>query len=111
MIFSFLEKGPVSIQLEMEETDIFCFFKTPTSIVIPETFWFLSVCTSLKLKKNVLILEEPVMTPPHPDFTQRWMVGEKYLWLAPRSLSVLLEAQNKKSSTYTSIKNSLLNFK
>jgi hypothetical protein len=111
MIFSFFENGPVSAPLETEGTDLFCFFKTPTSILVPEAIWLLSICASLKLKKNVLILEEPLTKLPSLDITSRWQVGERFLWLAPRSLSVLLEAQNKKTSTYESLKESLSNFK
>jgi hypothetical protein len=111
MIFSFTDSGPVSLAHEMEGTDLFCFFKTPTSILVPQETWLLSVCASLKIKKNVLILEEPMTKLSCSDLTVRWQVGERFLWLAPRSLSVLLEAQNEKSNTYIRLKDLLSNFK
>mgnify|MGYP006893293341 CR=1 FL=1 len=48
---------------------------------------------------------------PALNRTKRWQAGEKYLWLAPRALSVFLMAHNEIPSTYDSIKNYLISSK
>jgi len=111
MIFSFSEKSCQKINFEIDQTDIFCFFHPENAIKIPEKYWLQAVASSLKMKKNVLILEANLNAVPDINAAKRWQPGEHYLWLAPRSLSVLLEAPHAVSATYSSIKTHLKSFK
>ena len=104
MIFSFSEKESHKINFEIKDTDIFCFFHSESSINVPAEFWFHAIASSLKLKRNVLILEENLFQVPVLNSSQRWLVGDKFLWLAPRSLSVLFEVINTISISYPSMK-------
>jgi hypothetical protein len=104
MIFSLSNSTSFEVDFSSDTTDLFCFFHSQNSIKVPQEFWLKAVTSSLKLKKNVLILESPITSLPLPTTTARWEVGENYLWLAPRSLSVLLEASNDKSITYDLLK-------
>jgi hypothetical protein len=107
VIFS-LSKSPVqTLSFEISETDIFCFFHSANAVNVAEKFYLHAILTSLKMKKNVLILEENIPQAPSLDCSQRWQNGEKFLWLAPRSASVLLEAQEEISASYKFMKNYL----
>jgi hypothetical protein len=63
--------------------------------------------SSLKLKKNVLLLEAPLEVAPALDLSKRWIVGESWVWLAPRSSRVLLEAPLQIRDSYQDFKNLL----
>jgi hypothetical protein len=103
MIFSLSNQSFQKINFEMINTDIFCFFHSENAVIIPVDIWFHAVVTSLKLKKDVLILEGNISVPPSIN-SQRWLIGDEFLWLAPRSNSVLFEAVNSTSGTYTAVK-------
>jgi hypothetical protein len=111
MIFCLSESSSAEVEFSFDGTDIFCFFHSQKGIRIPEELWLKAVVSSLKLKKNVLILESPLIGPPALNTTARWQVAENFLWLAPRSLSVLLEAAIEKSITYDLLKTRLSTFK
>ncbi len=108
MIFSLSNHTAHDLSFTLENTDIFCFFSTAHAAVLPMEHWHLAVSTSLKMKRNVLVLERPLKQLPDLTMTQRWQIGENFLWLAPRSLSVFLEAHNQISVTYDSIKKTLI---
>jgi hypothetical protein len=107
MIFSFPGKNSPKIDFEILQTDIFCLFAIENTIKLPSEAWLNSIVCSLKMKTNVLVLEEHLAQPPMLNITQRWQVGDDFLWLAPRSLSVLLEAPHDISNSYNSLKNYL----
>lgn len=107
MIFSFSKTSNDLIIPTQEKLDIFCFFKTSSSISVPSELWFPSVCASLRLKHQVLILEKDVASFPSWDSSKRWVVGENWCWLAPRALSSLLQFFNDNSNTYDLMKNQL----
>lgn len=107
MIFSLSNSTSFEVDFSSDTTDLFCFFHSQNSVKVPQEFWLQAVVSSLKLKKNVLILETPIGPLPLLNSTARWEVGESYLWLAPRSLSVLLEAASQKSMTYNLLKSRL----
>ncbi len=107
MIFSFSNSSFQKINIEINQTDIFCFFHSENAICVPEKFLLQAVVSSLKIKKNVLIVEEHLADISALDTSSRWQVGEEFLWLAPRSLSVLLEALDDISDSYKSMKNYL----
>ncbi len=109
MIFSLSEKVKAHSLPEFPETDIFCFYHSASAVKVPVEVMWTAVLSSLKLKKNVLILETNLAQIPSLG-TQRWLVGEEFLWLAPRASSVLLEATLKKTSSYPSIKAYLTTF-
>lgn len=107
MIFCFASSPSYSLSFEMEQTDIFCFFHSQKSVQLSAEHWVTAVAASLKLKKNVLILERSQEQVPLIDPKQRWEVGTDYLWLAPRALSVLLQAAHQHSGAYSSVKTTL----
>ena len=111
MIFSFPGKNTQKIDFEILQTDIFCLFAIKNTIKLPSEAWLNSIVCSLKLKTNVLVLEEHLAQPPGLNTSQRWQVGDHFLWLAPRSLSVLLEAPHDISNSYHSLKNFLKSIK
>ena len=110
MIFSLSESASSFIVNEIPDTDIFCFFHSQNSVSVPSELLWISIIASLKMKKNVLILEENLTELPSLG-TSRWVVGEKFLYLAPRSSSVLLEATSRNSITYPAVKAHLTSFK
>ena len=111
MIFSLSKQNATNLTFSLENADIYCFFSASKSVALPCTYWHLAVSTSLRTKKEVLLLEEPMNQLPALNRTKRWQAGEKYLWLAPRALSVFLMAHNEIPSTYDSIKNYLISSK
>lgn len=110
MIFSLSTSQATEEVAEIAETDIFCFFHSQNSVLVPSDLMWISIVSSLKLKKNVLILEENLAQMPSLG-TSRWVVGDKFLYLAPRASSVLLEASLEKSNTYQLVKAYLMSFK
>jgi hypothetical protein len=111
MIFSFEQLPATDIEFSLEKTDIFCFFHSEKAVFVPRDSWVTAVCASLKMKKNVLLLESHREQPPVVNQSQRWEVGEDYLWIAPRALSVLIKAANENSDSYPDIKIHLGTFK
>lgn len=111
MIFSLSDKSSGEVCFTLTDTDIFCFFHSEISVSIPSENWLQAVAASLKLKRNVLLLEHPLQAPPAIINSQRWQMSEDFLWLAPRSLSVLLEAPFGISGTYNNLKIHLNTFK
>lgn len=111
MIFSLSDQSSGRVDFEIENTDIFCFFHHDKHVLIPKELWLHAVSATLKLKKNVLLLEEPILSAESVLQAQRWNAGEKFLWLAPRSLSVLLEAPLEISGSYHKLKIHLSQFK
>lgn len=111
MIFSLCEKSSDAVAIALENTDIFCFFHPEKSISVPESLWLKAVAASLKMKRNVLILEEPIASAEKVLTAQRWHAGEHFLWLAPRALRVLLEAPIEVSGSYKILKIHLSSFK
>lgn len=104
MIFSFSDSLEKEVDFNINQTDIFCFFHSENSVSLPDKYWLQAIASSLKLKKNVLILESHFTQIPLIDTTRRWQVGDEFLWLAPRSLSVLLEAHKVIPVTYKAMK-------
>jgi hypothetical protein len=111
MIFSFSAESSGKINFEIDNTDIFCFFHSENAVSVPGELWLLAIASSLKMKKNVLILEEELALSPAINSTQRWQAGDHFLWVAPRGLSVLLEADHAISGSYQSMKTYLTTFK
>lgn len=111
MIFSLSNQTAHNLAFTLENADIFCFFSAAESVVLPAQSWHLAVSASLRMKREVLLLEEPMKQLPELNRTQRWQVGEKYLWLAPRALSVFLLAHNEISNSYDSVKKTLTSSK
>ena len=111
MIFSFSAELSGKINFEIANTDIFCFFQPGNAVSIPAELWILAIASSLKMKKNVLILEEELAVSPLINSAQRWQVGDQFLWVAPRGISALLKADHLISDRYQSMKAYLKNFK
>lgn len=104
MIFSLEETPYGKVSFGLSNTDIFCFFRPENSVSVSRDCWVTAVCASLKLKRNVLLLERPLEAAPELNFSCRWQTGEGFTWLAPRALSVLFEASNEFSGSYPNIK-------
>lgn len=111
MIFSLAPNVEGKVDFDLPNTDIFCFFHSQNMTLVPESFWLHAICASLKMKRNVLLLEAPLLQVPLLNTTARWHVGDQFLWLAPRSKSVLLEAPHAISISYKSLKVRLTCFK
>ncbi len=104
MIFSFTKNSETyEINVQDSATDVCCFFDAKHSVKCPADEWFWVAMTSLKLKKNVLILETNVPWP-QLDLTRRWQVGEGWLWIAPRGRSVILDTYKNISPNIVSLR-------
>jgi hypothetical protein len=57
MIFSFSDSLEKEVDFNINQTDVFCFFHSENSVSLPDKYWLQAIASSLKLKKNVLILE------------------------------------------------------
>jgi len=99
-----------NVQVPIESTDCFCFFSAPGAVEVPREAFWISVLTSLKMKKNVLILDRPLDCAPFV-LSERWVVGEHFLWLAPRSFSTIFEAILGKTMNYSDLRHFLLTHK
>lgn len=111
MIFSFSTNSISDDELkEIPGTDIFTYFKTPTSVQVPQELWFQAVCTSLRMKKSVLILEIPGPIPVMND-KKRWETHENWSWLTPRALSVISQAYGQTFMNFQEFKHFLKNSK
>lgn len=109
MIFA-LKNSNSSARIQFEikpNLDVFCFFSCTDAVSIPEREWFNAVLASLKLGREVLILEEIPNSWPELNFSSRWEVGDNWTWLAPRSRRVLSETYTHFSTDLISIKQSL----
>ncbi len=84
--------------------DLFSFFPMKNAVECPEELWFESICTSLKMKHSVLILEEQLPAMPSFDETKRFVVSDNWCWLAPRGLSLISEAYRQKPMTFQEFK-------
>lgn len=111
MIFSLSEMKKDFIFQSREKVDVFCFFSSQHSVSCPPELWFESICTSLRMKHEVLVLEAGVSDYPAWDSSKRWVTDEHWIWLAPRSLSTLLEANGALTMTYPLLKTFLKNSK
>lgn len=111
MKFSFSKTENHAVDLNPINTDVFCYFSFEDSVFVPADLWLKAIATSLKLKRNVLILEKPLKEIPEIRATARWQVGDDFLWLAPRSLSPILKAVHTSSSTYSGLKTHLRTLK
>lgn len=111
MIFSLAESKIDFVIPERDGLDVFCFFDRPHAVKVPPHLWFQSICASLQRKHEVLILETGVQTYPEWDTSKRWVIGESWCWLAPRSLSVLLEAISIENPDYSQLMTFLVSSK
>ena len=96
---------------DLPNTDIFCYFSSENAVRVPSNLWLKAISTSLKLKRDVLILDRPIRVIPELKSSARWQVGDDFLWLAPRALSPILEAVHESSGTYEALKIHLQNYK
>lgn len=89
--------------ISIDDFHVFSFFQVPHSIQIPSELWFESVCASLRMKKNVIILESeieiPVINP-----SSRWEAGPQWVYLAPRSLGPIVQSKGSKFSDFAGFK-------
>ncbi len=109
MIFSFRVSPERELNFSLNNTDIFCFFSVNSNIYIPESNWNLALSASLRMKKNILILESFMSDLPPINERQRIIGGRDFLWMAPHALSVFNRAVHENSSSYTHVKSCLLN--
>lgn len=111
MIFSFSNNLEENVDFSSPDTDIFCFFSHINSVQVPLECWHLAVATSLRIKREALILERPIKKFPDIDRSKRWLIGDGFLWLAPRALSVFSVAPIEFSDSYESMKKYLTSAK
>ncbi|GEM_PF-2006808 len=94
MIFSFNKNKILSLPIfPTEKADIFCFFSTDHAIDLSHLHseFILSIMSSLRAKRAVLILSESISESEKFDFNYgvRAYEGSGYLYLAPHALSLL----------------------
>ena len=103
MIFSL---SPIRCEIQiphLENTDIICFFSSENAVETHEKFWFEILLSSLKMKRFVLVLRADFKELPQLDFSQRWQIGEAWMWVAPRAYSVLSETYPDRSLSFENL--------
>lgn len=109
MIFSFSQNSKkIEIPLS-KDTDTFCFFDVRESVKCPSETWVLSLLASLRLKKNVLLLEESCVSFPLVQTSKRWAMGEGWLWISPRAFNEISANYKIVSTDIVSLKTFLNN--
>ena len=84
--------------------DVISFFPQKHAVTFPEELWFQVLSSSLRLKHEVLILEEPLIQFPSWDKKKRWEAGDNWCWLTPRSLRIITEAYHKNTLSFEEFK-------
>ena len=95
---------------DVSNTDIYCFFEVNGQVQCPQKDWFFAIKASLRMKRNVLILEAHLRQFPKITLTARFYVAENWLWVTPRMYNLLSDAYSHKSPTYVSIKSFLTTY-
>ena len=91
----------LSLQIQYQENlDLVTFFPMKYAVQCPPELWFETICSSLRLKHSILVLEAPLAEVPVLDESKRWIAGDKWCWLAPRSLSVITAAYSQNPMSY-----------
>lgn len=102
------------LSLEIDSSkklDVYSFFAVENAVQCPADLWFECICTSLRRKHSVLILESKSDVKPVWNATKRWDAGENWSWLAPRALSIILKAYEQKLINYNHLKDFLVTSK
>jgi hypothetical protein len=94
-----------------ENLDIISFFPVKNALICPEELWFQAICTSLKLKHSVLILENNLLPFPQWDESKRIIIRDEWCWLAPRSLSLITEINPHLQVPYHQFKSLMFTYK
>ena len=111
MIFSLADKDHDLVLPELSNTDIFCFFSASHAVNVPAELWFQAMCSSLRMKREVLLLEASIDHFPSWNGRARWDSGDNWSWLAPRALSVITMAYQESSMDFQYFKLFLKNAK
>lgn len=112
MIFSLSRsEEEFALRLDAPHLDIFCFFTVTASVSVPEMEWLSSVQASLRLKREVLLLEVPRVVLPDWNPSQRWQAGDNWSWLSPRALSSISRNDSFSSQGYREFKSFLTSCK
>jgi hypothetical protein len=79
-----------SLQLNYQKNlDTLSWFHLDNSLQFHHLLWFKVLCSSLRSKHSVLILQTPITHKLTLDDSVRWLIGEDWCWLSPRSLGAL----------------------
>jgi hypothetical protein len=93
MIFSFSDVESEFVFPEQNKFDVLCLYKPNiSSISSPKNSWFQVACASLRIKRDVLILEPGLKQWPAIKEHQRWQLGEGWVAIEPRALNAILDA-------------------
>lgn len=91
MIFSLIKSSPEHEMPLILEMDLYCFFKVKNSVYLPVSSLKLAILASLKQKKEVILLREPTL-PNNISKNLQWDGSDHWLWLSPRSFSIVSRA-------------------
>lgn len=92
----------LSVEINFQkDLDLISFSSRENAIHAPVDEWFSCLCSSLRMKHSVLITETLLNEIPSIDTTKRWVVGDNWCWLAPRSLSVITAAYKANPMTFS----------
>ncbi len=77
----------ISLQLNFrDQLDVLSLFYVENAIYCSTPLLFRVICTSLRSKHSLLILEKPFTSFPQFSLESRWSVGDGWCWISPRSL-------------------------
>jgi hypothetical protein len=102
----------ISLQLNFHDhLDVLSLFYVENAIYCSSSLLFRVICTSLRSKHSLLILEKAYSDFPHLSFDSRWSVADDWCWLAPRSLGPITSSFNHHDMNFHKFKVFLSSFK
>ncbi len=100
MIFSYSQEKILSVSIPANVPyDIHCFIQhADVNVHCPAHAWFDNVCASLRLKRDVLLIDEDIKQWPVWSAHKFYQTGEGWLYLESRHLNKILMAYPKYST-------------
>lgn len=94
-----------------KKLDVFSFSQIENAILCPKSEWIVFVMASLRRRHQVLIQNSALAEIPNWDESKRIVVTEEWIWLAPRSFSLIKSEINRKVVSFSELRDQLKNTK
>lgn len=94
-----------------KKLDLYSTSHSENSIFCPDRELYFCLCSSLRRKHEVLMLQGEFNSLPIWDSSKRWCVGRDWLWLSPRSLSFIKSEFSSKMVSFPELSDRLMNSK
>jgi hypothetical protein len=95
----------ISLQLNFrDQLDVLSLFYVENAIYCSTPLLFRVICTSLRSKHSLLILEKATSSFPQFSIDSRWSAGDDWCWLSPRSLGPITSMFNHHDPNFDDFK-------